>query len=78
MMNNPMMQIMGMLRGGVHPNMIIQQMARQNPQVAQMMRITQGKSDREMQVFVRNMAKERGVDLEDLARSLGITIPSDR
>lgn len=78
MMNNPMMQLMTMLRGGMHPNMIMQQMARQNPQVAQIMRMTQGKSDKEMQTFVRNMAKERGVDLENLARSLGITIPSER
>ena len=37
-----------------------------------------GKSPAQLEQMARNMAKERGTTIEDVARSLGIVIPSNR
>lgn len=43
-MNNPMMQMMGMLNSGRNPNAILQSMAMNNPQVRQVMQMMNGKT----------------------------------
>lgn len=78
MTNNPMMAMMQAIRSGGNPMAVMQNMARQNPQVAQAMQMVQGKSPQQLRTMAENMAKERGVSLNDVARQLGITIPSDR
>lgn len=79
MMNNsPEMQIVSMLRSGKNPGQILAAMARNNPQVNQVMKMMQGKSPQELQQMAQNMAAERGTTVEDIARQLGITIPSNR
>jgi hypothetical protein len=57
---------------------MLQQLAGQNLQVSQAMRMMQGKSTQQLQQMAQNMANERGVSLNDVARQLGITIPSNR
>lgn len=78
MMNNPMMQMMGLLRSGKNPNAILQTMAMNNPQVRQVMQMMHGKSPDQLRQMASNMAAERGTTVEDIARQLGIQIPSNR
>ena len=77
-MNNPVNMILSQLQKGVNPTAILQIMSRDNPQVAQVLRITQGKSPAELRQYAQNLAKERGIDLYDFMRSMGISIPSNR
>ena len=78
MMNNPMMQMMSMLRSGRNPQQFLLQMAQSNPQVRQVMQMMNGKSPAELRQMADNIAAERGTTVEDVARQLGITIPSNR
>ena len=77
-MNNPMMVMLQMMRAGRNPMQLLQQMAGQNPQAAQAMRLIQGKNPQQLQQIAENMAKERGISIDDLARQLGVSIPSSR
>lgn len=77
-MNNPMMAMIQMMRAGRNPMQLLQQMAGQNPQAAQAMRLIQGKNPQQLQQIAENMAKERGISIDDLVRQLGVTIPSSR
>ena len=70
--NNPMMALMNAMRTGGNPMAIIQQMAAQNPQVAQAMKLMQGKTPQQLRQTAENMAKERGISVEEIARQLGI------
>lgn len=71
-MNNPMMQLVSMMRQGGNPMQILQNMAAQNPQAAQAMQIIQGKSPEQLKQIATNMAKERGTTVEQVMRNLGI------
>lgn len=77
-MSDPMTMMMQMLKGGSSPAIIMQQLARANPQVAQAMRMIQGRNPQQLRQMAENMAKERGVSLNDIARNLGLTIPSEK
>lgn len=77
-MNNPMMQMMALLQAGQNPNAILRMMAQTNPQVRQVMQIFNGKTPQQLQQMAMNMAAERGTSIEDVARQLGIQIPSNR
>ena len=77
-MNNPLMMLMGAMQRGGNPMQLIQQMAQSDPRAAQVMQILGNKPGRQQRDIVMNMAKERGVDLDNLARSLGIRIPRER
>ena len=78
MMNNPLMAILGAMRSGGNPMSMLQQMAGQNPQMRQFMQMINGKSPDQLKQIAENMARERGVSLNDVARQLGITLPSDK
>lgn len=78
MMNNPMGMMIQLLQSGRSPNAILAMMARQNPQARQVMQMMQSKSPQQLQQIAQNMARERGTTIEDIARSLGIQIPSNR
>ena len=77
-MNNPLMQMMGLLQSGKNPNTILQTMAMNNPQVRQVMQMMRGKSPEQLRQIANNMAAERGTTVEDIARQLGIQVPSNR
>mgnify|MGYP000174867598 CR=1 FL=1 len=74
-MNNPMMAMMQMMQSGRNPMQLLQQMAGQNPQAAQAMRLIHGKNPQQLRQIAENMAKERGVDLNQIARQMGVTLP---
>ena len=77
-MNDPMTQMMSLLRAGQNPNAILRMLAQNNPQVRQVMQMFNGKTPQQLQMMAQNMAAERGTSIEDIARQLGIQIPSNR
>lgn len=77
-MNNPLMQIGAMLAYGKTPEQALRIIAQNNPQFQQIMRTMNGKTPQQLEQMARNMAKERGTTIENVARSLGVTIPSNR
>ena len=70
-----MMAMLQMARNGGNPMQMLQQMAGQNPQAAQAMRLIQGKNPQQLRQIAENLAKERGVDLNQMAHQMGITLP---
>lgn len=74
-MNNPLMVLMNATRGGGNPMQMLQKMAGGNPQVAQAMQIIQGKNPQQLRQMAMNMAKERGLNVNDIAGSMGVTLP---
>ena len=77
-MNNPILQMMNVMRSGGNPMALVQQIAGQDPRMRQFMQMVNGKSPDQLKQMAENVAKERGVSLNDVARQLGITIPSDK
>lgn len=77
-MNNPIAQMQQLLAAGRNPNSIFQMMVNSNPQARQVMNMMSGKTPAQLEQMARNMARERGTTIEDVARSMGIQIPSNR
>lgn len=77
-MNNPVTQMMQLMQAGKNLNAVLQILAQNNPQVRQVMGMINGKNPTQLEQMARNMAKERGTTIEDVARSMGIQIPSNR
>lgn len=71
-MNNPVMALVQAMQHGRKPMDLMQAMAQQNPQVAQALQMVQGKSPQQLQQMAQNMARERGVDLNQMLRQMGI------
>lgn len=77
-MNNPVTQIMQLMQAGKNPNAVLQILAQNNPQVRQVMGMINGKNPAQLEQMARNMARERGTTIDEVARSMGIQIPSNR
>lgn len=77
-MNNPITQMMQLMQAGKNPNAVLQMLAQNNPQVRQVIGMINGKTPAQLEQMARNMARERGTTIEDVARSMGIQIPSNR
>lgn len=75
MMNNPMAQIMAAIQRGINPNQIAMQLAQQNPAVRQAMQFMNGKTPQQIQREAQQMAAQQGLNLNQIARSLGIQLP---
>lgn len=75
MVNNPFMLAIQMAQRGQNPMNLFQSMAQHNPQIAQAMRMIQGKNADQLRQTAENMAKERGIDLEQMAQQMGIKLP---
>ena len=71
-MNNPVIALVQAMQQGRNPMVLMQTMAQQNPQVAQALQMMQGKSPQQLQSMAQNMARERGVDLNQMLRQMGI------
>lgn len=74
MMNNPIMALVNAARSGGNPMQLMQQMAMQDPRIAQAQQMIQGKSPQQLRQMAENMARERGTTVQDVARGLGIRI----
>jgi len=71
---NPM-QAIQMLRSGANPNQLMMQIAQNNPAVQQAMRAVNGKTPEQIRDMAYQIAQQRGIDLNQLARQLGIGLP---
>ena len=78
MMNNPVISMLTAMRGGKNPVHILQQMASTNPQARQVMHMMNGKNSDQLRQMAENLAANQGTTIEDVARSLGISMPSNR
>lgn len=74
MMNNPIMALVNAARSGGNPMQLMQQMAMQDPRIAQAQQMIQGKSPQQLRQMAENMARDRGTTVQDVARGLGIRI----
>ena len=75
MMQNPLLMATQMLSAGRDPTAVLRQAAMSDPRMAQAMRMMNGKSPQEIQQIALNMARERGIDINALARQLGVNLP---
>ena len=79
MMNNgiPMnpVQLIQMIQRGGNPNQIIGQLIQQHPAVRQAAQFMNGKTPEQIQSEVQKMAAQRGIDLNQLSKQLGIRLP---
>lgn len=78
MINNPILSVLQAARMGQNPNQLIMQMAQQDPRIKQVVEMMSGKNPDQLRRIAENMAKERGMTVEDVAKQLGIQIPSNR
>lgn len=73
-MMNPM-QLVQMLQGSGNPMQMLMGMAQNNPALGQALQMVNGKTPAEMERMAYDMAKQRGVDLNQLAKQMGIRLP---
>lgn len=73
--HSPIMQLANLARAGQNPMGLIQQLSGQNMPIMQGMSLIQGKSEAQLRTMAQNLAKERGIDLNQLASVLNLTLP---
>lgn len=73
-MMNPM-QLIQMIQSGGNPMQLLSQMGRQNPMVGQVLQMTNGRTPNEMRDMAQRIARQKGVDLNQLAQSMGLKLP---
>ena len=78
MMNNPVMAMLAAMRNGANPANILMQMSGTNPQALRVLQMMNGKTPDQLRKIAENLAANQGTTIEDVARSLGISIPSNR
>lgn len=67
---NPM-QLLMMLQSSNNPMMMLSNMAQQNPMMGRAMQMGKGKDEVQLKNTVRNLAKQRGMNDEQLNQLLG-------
>lgn len=72
-MIDPMAMLMSAIGNNVNPMAVMQQFVG-DPRINQAMQMIQGKSPAQLERMARNMAKERGTSVEQIAQSLGIKL----
>lgn len=71
---NPLQAIQA-LQKGANPNQLMMQLAQNNPAVRQAMQMVNGKTPDQIRDMAQQMARQRGVDLNQLSKQLGIRLP---
>ena len=74
MMMNPM-QMIRMLQSSGNPMQAMMNMANQNPMLRSAIQMMNGKTPQQMEQTVRQIAQQRGVDLDQLAHQMGVRLP---
>ena len=69
---NPMMRMIQLMRNGQSPMGMMQEMAMQDPRAQQAVNMIQGKSPQQLEQTARNMAREKGIDLDMMMRQMGL------
>ena len=74
MNRTPLGQMITAMRGmnGGNPMQIVSQMAGNNQTVAQGLGMLNGKSPAQVEQIARNMAQQRGVNVDDMIRQMGL------
>ena len=70
--NNPIIQLAQLARGGGNVMQAMQSMAGQDRRIAQAYGMIQGKSPQQLRQIAENMARERGTNVGDVMRQLGL------
>ena len=65
-----LMQLLQAMQGSNNPLMILQQAFGNNPMFGTAMRMVNGKNPAQLEQIARNLAKERGVNIDDMLRNL--------
>ena len=73
---NPVAFLQQALMGGKGLPDALQQIASQGGQYAQVINMIKGKNAQELQTYAQNLAKEYGVNLDELLRGIGVNIPT--
>lgn len=70
-----MRQIMQAVQNGTNPNQIAQRLIQQNPAVRQAAQMMNGKTPAQIREMAYGMARQNGIDLNNMARQLGVKLP---
>lgn len=73
-MNNPLMQVMSLMRSGGNPTALLRQMSGNNPMANTLLQSMQSKNPAQLRQMAENIAKERGIDLDKFAEQFGMNI----
>lgn len=74
MMNSPL-QLIQMIQRGGNPQQLVMQAAQNNPILRQAMQAVNGRTPEQVRDMAYQIARQQGVDLNQLARQLGIRLP---
>ena len=74
MMNSPLRLIQMIQRGG-NPQQLVMQAAQNNLILRQAMQAVNGRTPEQVRDMAYQMARKQGVDLDKLAKQLGIKLP---
>lgn len=74
MMNSPL-QLIQMIQRGGNPQQLVMQAAQNNPILRQAMQAVNGRTPEQVRDMAYKMARQQGIDLNQLARQLGIRLP---
>lgn len=72
MQNNPIFQMINMMKNGGNPQQLVQQMMGQNKEFGNIVNSLNGKDQNQVNEMIANMAKEKGVNLKELAKNIGM------
>ena len=68
-------QIVRMAKKGIDPDKLAQQLIKQNPAVKRAAELMSGKTNDEIKQIAYNRAAQMGVDLNQMAKDMGIKLP---
>lgn len=71
-MNEILMMLIQVMRSGGNPMQAVASMAKGNPVMQQGANMIAGKSPEQVEQIARNMAKQRGVDIDEMLQQLGL------
>lgn len=71
-MNEILMMLIQILRSGGNPMQAVASMAKGNPVMQQGANMIAGKSPEQVEQIARNMAAQRGVDIDAMLQQLGL------
>lgn len=71
-MNDPLFSLVEAARRGQNPMQVLDRLATHDQRLAQAKQMLCGKSPQQLEQMARNMARERGLNIDELVRSLGL------
>ena len=71
-MNEILMMLIQVMRSGGNPMQAVASMAKGNPVMRQGANMIAGKSPEQVEQIARNMAKQRGVNIDEMLQQLGL------